>query len=225
MKQKLPAGVLLLSGFALLVSGGVFGWNLYRFFGKEPVSAAALGKTPAESRILATLEEMRRDGKIQFGVPESDGRRLRLLAEALGAVNAVEIGTSTGYSGLWLSLGLHRTGGRLTTFEMDARRAAIARENFRRAGVDKLVTVVEGDAHENLARLEAPVDLVFLDADKEGYVDYLNRLLPLVRPGGLILAHNARLAPDYMRRVTTDPELDTLLLTQGSGLCVTLKKR
>ena len=76
-----------------------------------------------------------------------------------------------------------------------------------------------------MATLKPPIDLVFLDADKEGYVDYLNKLLPLVRPGGLILAHNVDDAPAYIRQVAADPQLDTVQLTQGSGLTVTVKRR
>jgi predicted O-methyltransferase YrrM len=71
--------------------------------------------------------------------------------------------------------------------------------------VDRLVTIVEGDAHKNIAKFYDPVDFVFIDADKAGYVDYLKKVLPLVRPGGLILAHNVDMAPEYMKAVTSNP--------------------
>jgi caffeoyl-CoA O-methyltransferase len=141
----------------------------------------------------------------------------------------VEIGTSNGYSGIWLALALRATGGRLTTYEIDARRAALARDNFRRAGVDHLVTLVEGDAHIEVTKLREPIDLLFLDADKGGYLDYLTKLLPLVRPGGLIVAHNMRSpAPDprYVKAITSNPDLETVFLNMHSaGVGVTLKKR
>lgn len=184
-----------------------------------------LGKDAAEKRILAVIEEADRTGRTFSSVPASDGRVLRLLTEAVGARHVVEIGTSTGYSGLWFCLALEKTKGRLTTFEIDARRAAMAREHFKQAGVDTLVTLIEGDAHQKIAALKDPIDVLFLDADKEGYVDYLEKLLPLVRPGGLILAHNVNMADDYVRRVTTSPELDTVFFMQGGGLGITLKKR
>jgi len=163
-------------------------------------------------------------------VSPEDGRLLRLLTEAVGAKHVVEVGTSNGYSALWICLALQGTGGKLTTFEIDSRRVALARENFKRAGVDHIATVVEGDAHEEVKKLEGPVDMVFLDADKEGYIDYLNKLLPLVRPGGLILAHNtsARMPgmQKYLEAVTTNADLDTIFLhTQRAGIGVTLKKR
>ena len=187
-------------------------------------------KTDTEKKILSVLDNMDRNqsGRM-MNVPAEDGRLLRLLTETVGARNVVEIGTSNGYSGIWFCLALQKTGGRLTTHEIDAGRASLARENFRKAGVDMLVTLVEGDAHEQVSKLKEPIDLLFLDADKEGYTDYLNKLLPLVRPGGLIVAHNMnprQADPEYVKAITTNPDLETLLLhKEGSGVGVTLKKR
>jgi predicted O-methyltransferase YrrM len=184
-----------------------------------------------ETRILNVLEDMLHDQySAMLSVPPEDGRVLRLLAEATGAKHVVEIGTSNGYASIWFCLALRTTGGKLTTFEIDARRASLARENFKRAGVDKLVTLIEGDAHEKVTMLKEPIDIVFIDADKDGYLDYLNKLLPLVRPGGLILAHNTTdvgsQMQDYLEAVTTNPELETIFLhKQTTGIGVTLKKR
>ncbi len=184
-----------------------------------------LAKTEAEKRILGVLDQIARTGQGFQSVPAADGRMLRLLTEAAGAKNVVEIGTSTGYSGLWLCLALEATQGKLTTFEVDSRRAAMAREHFKKAGVDKMVTIVEGDAHQNVTRLKEPIDVLFIDADKEGYTDYLNKLLPLVRPGGLILAHNINMASEYVKTISSNPDLDTVFYMQGHGLGITLKKR
>jgi predicted O-methyltransferase YrrM len=173
------------------------------------------------------MNENQRRGNMT--VPYGDGRILRVLAESLGAKHIVEIGASIGYSGTWFCLALSQTGGKLTTFEIDAGRAAKARENFKRAGVEGLVTLVEGDAHEEVKKLKEPIDLLFLDADKEGYLDYLNKLLPLVRPGGLIVAHNMdqRMAdPRYVKAITSNPDLETLFVNmETSGIGVSLKKR
>jgi caffeoyl-CoA O-methyltransferase len=160
-----------------------------------------------------------------ISVPVEDGKALRLLAEAMGAKDVVEIGTSTGYSDLWLCLAMQRTNGHLTTFEIDHQRASMAKEHFKEAGVEKMVTIIEGDAHEQVAKLKGPIDLVFIDADKSGYVDYLNKLLPLVQPGGLILAHNVDMVPDYVNALTTSEYLETIFYMEGGGLGVTLKKR
>lgn len=191
----------------------------------QGIEKPPMGKTEAEKRILGVIQEARSSGRIHLEVPDTDGRVLRVVAESINAKEAVEIGTSTGYSGLWLSLALQTTGGKLTTFEIDAGRAAQARKHFQQAGVDGIVTVIEGDAHKNLQRVKGPVDLVFIDAEKEGYPDYLKQMLPKVRPGGLILAHNVDMAPEYVTAVTTNPELETVFYMEGRGLGITLKKR
>ncbi|WP_051979415.1 O-methyltransferase [Edaphobacter aggregans] len=184
-----------------------------------------VAETDAEKRILAVLSKMVTSQKTYLSVPIQDGKALRLLTEAKGAKNVVEIGTSTGYSGLWLCLALQRTNGRLTTFEIDHQRASMAQQHFKEAGVEKMVSIIEGDAHEQIAKLKEPVDVAFIDADKSGYVDYLHKLLPLIRPGGLILAHNVDMVPDYIKEVTSNADLETIFYTEGAGLAVTLKKR
>ena len=182
-----------------------------------------LAQDEAEKKILGVLSEAMCSGEVYLEVPTSDGRMLRLLTETAGAQNVVEIGTSTGFSGLWLLLALQSTGGKLTTFEADPGRAALARAHFAQAGVERLVKVVVGDAHANIKQLKEPIDVLFLDADKDGYVDYLNRLLPLVRPGGLILAHNFDDAGTYGRAVAANANLETLV--PSGSLAITLKKR
>ncbi len=212
-----------------------------------PLAAAALLSTPAmaqsrrgtaerpplaasaeERRVLAVLDEVYRNHRY-LSVPESDGRLLRVLVESIGARHVVELGTSTGYSGLWILLGLAKTGGRLTTYEIDRGRHEMARGNFEKAGVLARATLVLGDAHEEVTKLKEPIDLLFIDADKEGYPDYLKKLGPLVRAGGLIAAHNmASPPPDprYIEAVTTHPAYETVFLNMhDAGMGVTLKKR
>jgi predicted O-methyltransferase YrrM len=217
MKRNVSILGILVAMFLVVISQsrGVSGFHASNFSDQRE----------AETKIQAVLDEMVKAHETYLSVPVQDGRALRLLTEATGARYVVEIGTSTGYSGLWLCLALQKTDGRLTTFEIDHQRAAMAREHFKEAGVEKMVTVVEGDAHEQLAKLTGPIDIVFVDADKGGYVDYLNKLLPLVKPGGLILAHNVDMVPDYVQAVTTSRDLETILYREGGGLAVTLKKR
>lgn len=183
---------------------------------------AAQAADAAEKQILDTAAGVDR----YLSVPEEDGRLIRMLTESIGARSAVEIGSSTGYSGLWFAMALRKTGGHLTTFEYDKGRAATARENYRKAGVASIITLIEGDAHENVKQLKGPIDIVFIDADKEGYADYLAKLLPLVRPGGLILAHNIssrQQNPEYMDAVASNPNLETIRM--NGEMSVTLKKR
>jgi len=215
MKRNLSILGILVSMFLVALSQprGVSGFH------------ASNSSDEAETKILAVLDEMVKAHETYLSVPVKDGWVLRLLTEATGARYVVEIGTSTGYSGLWLCLALQKSDGRLTTLEIDHQRATMAREHFKEAGVEKMVTVVEGDAHEQVAKLKGPIDIAFVDADKGGYVDYLNKLLPLVKPGGLILAHNVDMVPDYVKAVTTNRDLETILYMEGGGLAVTLKKR
>ena len=189
-----------------------------------------LAADPGEERILKLLGEIAQADTSNLLVPLGDGRLLRMLTESTGAKNVVEIGTNNGYSALWFCLALRKTGGRITTHEINAKNVALAQDNVKKAGVEKLVTIVEGDAHEMVTKLKKPIDILFIDADKPGYADYVKKLLPLVRSGGLILAHNTtnsgRQMPDYFTAVTTDPKLDSIFLGQQSiGIGITLKKR
>lgn len=190
--------------------------------------APPLPRDEVEKKILGAMEEMR-EGPRYRNVSFQDGRLLWLLAETTGAKTVVEIGTSTGESAVWFALALRSTGGHLFTHEIDPERAKIAEANFKKAGVDSLITIILGDAHETVAQHKKPIDILFLDADKEGYIDYLNKLVPLIRPGGLIIAHNmnTRMAdPRYMEAITKNPDLETsFLLREGTGIGVTMKKR
>jgi len=186
--------------------------------------------TQKHEQILQVLRALKENPPgFMANIPESDGRLLRVLTETINAQHVVEIGTSNGYSGLWFAMALVNTGGRLTTFEISHERVKMARENFKKAGVGNLVTVIEGNAHEKVQQVEGPIDLLFLDADKRGYIDYLNKLLPKVRPGGLVVAHNMneRMAdPDYVKAITENRDLETIFVhAPGGGVGVTMKKR
>lgn len=191
--------------------------------GDADLEKPTVPKDENEKKILAILDDILASQRYR-NVPPEDGRFLRIMTESMNAKNVIEIGTSTGYSAIWIGMGLQKTGGKLTTYEIDTERAATARANFKRAGMADVITLVEGDAHEKIKNLKDPIDMVFLDADKDGYIDYLNKLLPLVRPGGLIIAHNITLRmadPKYMEAITTNPNLETIV---RSGVSISLKK-
>jgi predicted O-methyltransferase YrrM len=187
-----------------------------------------LPKDDGEKRILAALEQARQ-GRRYANVSTADGRLLRQLTESLGARRVVELGTSTGESGLWFSMALRKTGGKLYTHDIDPGRLAVARENFKRAGVEDIIVITEGDAHQTAVKNTDPIDILFIDAEKEGYDAYLKELLPYVRPGGLIIAHNMRQPtpnPRYIEAITSNPDLDSsFVLMDGAGVGITLKKR
>jgi caffeoyl-CoA O-methyltransferase len=223
--QEEPVKIVVIASIAVLLL--VTAWSQSGRRRATVNDALPLPNSESEKKILAVIEQMRAAGTTYLSVPVADGRMLRLLAESTGAKTVVEIGTSTGYSGLWFLLALEGTGGKLITFEYDQGRAAVARKHFDQSGLGDRVTIIQGDAHQNVKQLKAPVDLVFIDADKEGYVDYLRQLLPLVRPGGLLLAHNVGMAGvnEYVDEVKRNPDLETALYMDGGGMAITMKKR
>jgi predicted O-methyltransferase YrrM len=174
--------------------------------------------------VLADIHQNQR----YLNVSRDDGRMLRIYAELANTKKAIELGTSTGYSGIWIALALRRTGGRLTTFEIDRARAAAAAANFKRAGVDGLIDIVVGDAHKEVGKVDGPIDFVFSDADKEGYLTYFKALAPKLRTGGLYISDNMAIpAPDpaYIRAITTDPDFETVFYNmQRTGVAVSYKR-
>ena len=117
------------------------------------------------------------------------GRLLQALVAATRAERVLEIGTYSGYSALTMAAALPE-GGRIDTCELDEERAAVARRYLERAGVDDRVTIHLGPALDTVRELEGPFDFVFIDADKIGYVDYYEAVLPKLAPHGLIAADN-----------------------------------
>ena len=230
MKKTIRSTVVVSSIVIMGISGILFSNALAqrpsrgRGQGDAELEEPPVPRNDDEKNVFGVLDDILAHQRYR-NVPPNDGRLLRILTESMNAKTVIEIGTSTGYSGIWFGLALQKTGGKLTTFEIDAQRAATARANFKRAGMAEIVTLVEGDAHENVTMLKDPIDILFLDADKQGYVDYLNKLLPLIRPGGLIVAHNitpGMADPRYMEAVTANPDLETIV---RSGVSITLKKR
>ena len=225
LKKIIP--VILATVFLLTAQssqGGIFGSKKSR--GRDiPFGQSLMPADEKEKKILDVLEDMEKNRIAGvMNVSLEDGRLLRLLAEATCAKRVIEVGTGNGYSGIWFCLALRTTGGTLITYEIDPKQAALASENFKRAGVDGIVTIIEGDAHETVKYLNRTIDILFLDADKEGYIDYLNKLLPLVRPGGLVLTNNVNNAgQEFAKAISDDPKLETVF--QGRCLSVTLRKR
>lgn len=154
-------------------------------------------------------------------VPPETGRFLALMAAAAPPGPVIEIGTSAGYSTLWLALACRGRGDRVTTFEVLPGKAHLARETFTAAGVHDLIELVEGDA---LARLEdfTGIAFCFLDAEKEIYGPVYELVVPRLKTGGLFLADNLTshaepLAP-FRERVLSDPQVDALVVPIGKGI-------
>ncbi len=144
-----------------------------------------------EDAVLTMVRQNTHDqGMPEINIRPEEGQILQFLAQLVGAKQIVEMGTLAGYSGIWLARGLP-PGGKLITLEADPKHADIAQKHFELAGVADRVEIKRGNAHETLKTLRGPFDMVFIDAEKEGYPAYLEWSLANVRSGGLITAHNA----------------------------------
>ena len=205
------------------------------------LSAYVEGLFADEGEVLAELREaIPREGLPEIHISAGEGKLLQLLLTAIGARRVLEIGTLGGYSALWMVRAL-QPGGRLVTLELDADRAALARSFMEKAGVSDRVEVRVGEARSAMAEMAAAggesFDAVFIDADKEGYTEYLELSLQLVRPGGLILADNAFRGgrvldgdPDeatrgilaYNEQVAGDPRLVSTIIPIRDGLAVSV---
>lgn len=152
----------------------------------------------------AIVESITRAEMPTMQVSASLGKTLHVLALAVGAKRILEIGTHGGYSGTWLASALPADG-KLITLELEPERAEVARANFAKAGLSDKIEIRVGPALQSLERMvadqETGFDITFIDADKGGYVDYLEKALVLTRKGGLILADNT-----LSHNVLTDPE-------------------
>ena len=195
----------------------------------------------------AILDDITR-GNASRGLPLVDaevGALLRVLAMAAGATRILEIGTAIGYSGIWLA-GALPPGGMLLTLEMSGERAREARDNFARAGLADRVSVVIGDAQLKIAKVSGPFDLIFQDGPKNLYSPLLDRLVALLRPGGLLVTDNVlwdgevvpgysaapakpvddtRAIAEYNQRLATHPQLITATVPLRDGVSLSVKRR
>ncbi len=195
------------------------------------LEAVAAEKPDQEAR-KKLMDELDAKGRQFLSVPKKDGQFLNLLIKASRAQSVLEVGTSHGYSAIWISLGLEETGGKMTTIEIMPDRVALAKEHVAKAGLSHRVTFKEGDAHQIVPTLDGPFDFVFLDADKEGQMDYFNKLYPKkLLPGGIIAVHNAiRMKNDmkeYLDLIAQHPDFDSVVLslTMDDGFSVSYRKR
>jgi predicted O-methyltransferase YrrM len=197
----------------------------------SPPSGATSGlPSDLSSEVARLLHDIKAADTDLLAVSEEDGRFLRVMVASSGATRALEIGGASGYSAIWIGLGLRQTGGRLTSIEFDPARARIAAGNIARAGLSDIVTVVPGDAFKEIPKLPGEFDFVFLDAWKRDYKRFFDTMLPRLRPRGLFLAHNVvnkkSEMPDFLDAVQGSPAVITSIVTpSGEGMSVSVKVR
>lgn len=170
------------------LGGGLASLGLPFVLGAQAPLAARIHTSPKAEPVLQELEKTLAR---YYNVPRKDGEFLNLLVKMAQAKSVLEIGTANGYSAIWLSLALEQTSGKLTTMEINPELVTAAKRNLRQAGLAERVTFLEGDAHELVREVEGPFDLVFIDAEIGGKMDYFGKLYPKkIKRGGLLVCHN-----------------------------------
>ena len=176
------------------------------------------------------IEDFRRSG---LNTTPGDAMMLRILVESSGAKRGVEVGSASGFGAVNMGIAFERTGGHLTTLEIDPRAARECRENLAKVGLENVVTCVEGDALQTLPTIEGPIDLVFIDALKRDYLKYLKLIEDKLAPGAVVVADNviqsARAMRDFLNYVQNSPDYDTVIirasLEKDDGMSVSYKIR
>jgi predicted O-methyltransferase YrrM len=196
-----------------------------------PPAVGRAGDAPEglDARVRGFLERARHDWH-DLNVPYEDGQVLHDLIVKKGFKRGLEIGTSTGHSGVWIAWAMSQTGGKLVTIEIDERRHEIAKKNFEAAGVSRFVDARLGNAHELVKELPGPFDFVFSDADKDWYTQYFKDLDGKLTVDGCFTAHNVLdgfagvgAFLDYVR--ARPNYVTTIDHTSRSGISVSCKTR
>jgi len=196
---------------------------------EEKATQDAEAQEALDAKVRAFLSARGRRWR-DMNVPQADGQRLFDLIVEHGYTQALEIGTSTGHSAIWIAWALSKTGGKLITLEIDERRYNQAREYFQEAGLSEFIDARLADAHELVPRLEGPFDFVFIDADKDWYTNYFRAVLPKVTVGGCITAHNVSGSQrgwvgELLNALENTPNLETEIVGgRSSGLSVSFKR-
>lgn len=199
-----------------------------------PVVFLLLGLAPPgnpalDARVNGFLQRQRNEWR-DLNVPYEDGQVLHDLIVQKKLTRGLEIGTSTGHSAIWIAWAMSKTGGKLTTIEIDPERHRTALRNFEEAGVAPYVDARLGDAHELVKTLEGPYDFVFSDADKDWYTQYFRDVHPKLAVGGCFTAHNVlqRMTGirEFVDHVQARPDYQTTIdRTSGSGISISCKLR
>lgn len=195
----------------------------------NPLSAQELNHNPElDERVRAFLDENQRQWR-DMNVPYVDGQILHDIIVENGYTQALEIGTSTGHSAIWIAWALSKTGGKLITVEIDEDRYNEALQNFEEAGLSEYIDARLADAHELVPELEGPFDFVFSDADKDWYTNYFKAVDPNLAVGGCFTAHNVGTGgfggtQEFYEYVSGLSNYETTLNSSGNGVSISYKR-
>lgn len=192
------------------------------------LSQSQNGNSDLDEKVKAFLGDNRYSWR-DMNVPATDGQLLYDIIVENGYKNAVEIGTSTGHSGVWIAWALSKTGGKLITLEIDERRYKEALANFKEAGVAEFVEARLVDAHKEVPKLKGPIDFVFSDADKGWYKNYFIDIAPKMEVGGCFTAHNISMGrrqsgiSEFVDYIESLSNFKTTYNNEGGGVSISYK--
>lgn len=188
--------------------------------------AQAGNNSDIDTKVKKFLETHKSEWR-DLNVPYEDGQVLHDLIVKNNYKHAVEIGTSTGHSAIWIAWALSKTGGKLITIEIDEERHQQALKNFKEAGLEAIIDARLADAHQLVKELEGPIDFVFSDADKNWYIQYFKDIHPKLTKGGCFTAHNVTMRglKDFVAFVKAHPDYNTTIdTTSRAGISISYKK-
>lgn len=194
-------------------------------------AALAAGADPAKSSPEFRKDFLEKFTRTGLSTAPGDAMMLRILIEARGAKRGIEVGVAAGFGAINMGIGFERTGGKLTSVEIDAKRAEEARANIAKVGLENTCTVVTGDALQVLPKLEGEYDFVFIDAAKPDYLKYLKAVEGKLKKGAVVVADNvivsAKAMADYLEHVEKNPDYETVTIRssmeKNDGMSISYK--
>jgi predicted O-methyltransferase YrrM len=218
--KSTPHSLSILLSFLLFASGI-----------SSAVQSQSLKENPALDESVKKFLDSHRGQWYDMNVPTSDGKLLFDLIVKHKYKKALEIGTSTGHSGIWITWALSKTGGKLITIDIDAERHKQAVANFKECGLSEFIDARLADAHDLVKKLKGPFDFVFSDADKEWYKQYFIDVAPKLEVGGCFTAHNVSGRRrsyggigEYVEYILSLKNFETTFNTDGAGVAISYKK-
>ncbi len=207
--------------------------NIAKIFLMLAIAATLSAQTPAKNSEEFRKQFIDNFQRTGLNTTPGDAMMLRILIEARGAKRGVEVGAASGFGAINMGIAFERTGGHLFSLEIDPKRVQVTRENLEKVGLEKAVTVVEGDALKTISALTGEFDFVFIDAVKSDYYKYLKLIEPKLKRGAVIVADNVivseKAMPDYLDYVKNATMFDTVIIRssmeKNDGMAISYKLR
>ena len=213
MKRRIILAVVLCG----MLTSGAYIWA------ETDAHKAAVAKDAERQKVI---DEIRKSG---MSTPASDALLLRMLIQSKKAQRGIEVGTAVGFGSVNMGIGFERTGGHLYGVDISEKMVAETRENLKKAGLEKTVTIIQGDALKVLSKLEGKYDFVFIDAVKSDYFKYFKAVEDKLLPGAIVVGHNAiasgKAMQDWLDYMKNHPDWEMVMVKATRGMAVCYKVR